>query len=348
MRITKNYTDKPILNVNYNKTNQISFTGLKTPLTKCIFVFDLDGTLAAGTGEEIQKIIEIAKQRTAKLIYATGRSKKEVEKLQQKLAEQQIILPTPEYLVSNNGQFLYENIDGVLVKNTNYETMLKQTTNFDSKKVFETMRNLAHSDEYKFSPQQLQSLEKLSEFNAIKEKDPEFYTSKISYYEWNVSEFMSEYFVAAGVDLAKLKLDIQKALAKNGIKTKFTEKLYPKKIMDVCNESILLQSHKLRRHDNGAMTALFLCPADKADGIQYLRKQLDVPSAEILIAGNDDNDVSMAQLAREGTHFICLNNASDTLKTFSTLLKNTFNNIFMAKNDGAKGILEGMSEIIKG
>ena len=341
---------KPTLSVNKKNSNPIYFLGLKNPTTKCMFVFDLDGTFAHGTKEELSKIVEITRQRVANLVYATGRNKKEVEKLQQKLAEQGITLPTPDYLVCNNGQFLYENIEGVLVKNTQYEAQLKAKTNFDSKKVLDAMTGLAHSDRYKLSPSEFQRLERLDKYPQIRESDPLFYTSKISHYEWNASEFMSEYFVASSVPLGKFKADIQAEVAKAGIKTKFIENHYPKPIMDACSESILLQSHPLRRHDDGSMTALFLCPADKADGVKYLRKQLDISYNEILMAGNDDNDVSMAQLSKKGAYFLCLNNASAKLKRISNSLKKfvstLFITLFIVKNDGAKGILEGMSEVI--
>lgn len=81
------YESKTTLSVNKKNSNSVYFSGLKTPTTKCMFVFDLDGTLAHGTKAELSKIVEIAKQRSANLIYATGRNKTEVEKLQQKLFE---------------------------------------------------------------------------------------------------------------------------------------------------------------------------------------------------------------------------------------------------------------------
>lgn len=348
MKITSIYDNKPISNINYKKTNQVQFSGLKNPVTKCMFVFDLDGTFANGKNEDLQKIIQIAKQRSAKLVYATGRTKQEVEKLQRELAQKGVNLPTPEHLICNNGQFVYENIDGVLVKNPNYEAMLKAKTNFDGKTVLATMKELANSDTYRFSPQQLKDLKKLAEFKAIKKNDPDFYGSKLSYYEWNPSEFMSEYFVGSGVDLAKLKQDIQARLMQAGIKTKFIENQYVKKIMDKCPENILLQSHPLRRDNNGSMLALFICPADKADGVKYLKKHLDIPNNEVLLAGNDDNDISMAELAKEGAYFICVNRASHKLKTVSNSLKDFLNSVFIARHDGAKGILEGISAIVEG
>lgn len=338
---------KPVLNVKYNNINSINFSGLKTPDAKCMFVFDLDGTFAHSTNEEIQKIIQIRKQQNATLIYATGRSKKQFEELQKESESKGIFLPTPEYLISNNGQFLHENIDGFLVENLEYKSILKTKTNFDSKTVFNTMKKLANSDKYKFNPQELSRLEKLENFKDIKASDPDFYESKISYYEWNASEFMSEYFIASDVDIEKLKKDIQSELDDYGIKTKFIENLYSKKTMDDCRDDILLQSNPLRRHNDGAMTAFFLCPADKSDGIEFLKNKLDVPYNEVLMAGNDDNDIPMADLSKKGAYFICLNNSSDKLKEAVNKLKAVFNSIFITKNDGANGILDGMSEIIK-
>lgn len=348
MRVMNTWEHKSVQNINYKKTNQVNFTGLKNPLTKCMFVFDLDGSFAHGAGAELEKITEFVKQRTAQLVYATGRNKNEVEKLQQKLAAKGITLPTPEYLISSNGQFIYKNVGGVLVKDTDYEAQLRLNTNFDSSKVFEAMHKLANSDKYRYSGDQLTTLGLLHNFTSIKERDPEFFASNISHYEWNPSEFMSEYFVSRGVDVESLKSDIQMELAKSGIKTKFIENRYSKPIMDACPESILLQSHPLRRHSDGSMTALFLCPADKADGVKYLRRQQGIPYREMILAGNDDNDVAMAELAMNGAHFICLNNASAKLKQISNSLRTFLDNVFMAKADGAAGIFEGLTGIIKG
>jgi len=334
-----------MINTNYRNNNSPSFAGFKNPITIKKIVLDLDGSYVYGTKEELQNIVEEAQKRSADLIYATGRNKKEVHKLQEKLARQDIILPSPENLISNNGQFIHTNANGVLIPEVEYEEELKRKTNFDSQKVFAVMSGLAKSNKYRFSTAEMQKLKSLEDYSKIKENDPEFHHSKISYYEWNASNFMSEYFVAAGVPLKRLKADIHAALAKFNIKTKFIENQYPKPIMDVCNQNILLQSHPVRRHDDGSMTALFLCPADKADGIEFLRKKSNIPYKEILMAGNDDNDASMALLALKGAYFICLNNASEKLKKISLAIQKNTDRIIMAKHDGAKGILEGISRI---
>lgn len=350
-----------------SQTHQTSFTGLKNPAAKCMFVFDLDGTFAQGTKVEINKLLEIARQRNAVLIYNTGRAKKEVEALQLAKAKEGIILPQPEYLVCNNGQFIYENVDGILVKDEQYEAKLKADTNFDSQKVLLAMKQLANSKKYAFSPYETERIKNLkyadisgndaelrakdqSEncYDEIKSTDPDFYNSKISYYKWNPSVFMSEYFVGEGVSLRTLEDSIEVALRQLGIKTKFIENVFSKKRMDKYDKNILLQSHPLRRHEKGSMTALFLCPADKADGVKYLRTKLEIPNNEILMAGNDDNDVSLARMAEEGATFIYVNGARGSKSSLDRLcdrIKTTCKNIYIAQCSDAKGILEGLSKM---
>jgi len=347
LKINEISVSRPIVGPNFKNTTPVQFSGLKNPATKCMFVFDLDGTLANGSHNDIQKIIELAKKRTAKLIYATGRSKTQLESLQKDLANKSIILPTPDYLVGNNGQYVYENIDGILVQNMQYETELKAKTNFNSKEVFNSMKNLANSEKYKFNPEQLAALKKLDKFEDIKSSDPDFYKSKLSHYEWTPSEFMSEWFVAAGVDMPQLKEDIAEHLAKSYIITKFIETKYSKAAVDHCPESMLLQANPLRTFKDGGITALDLCPATKADGVVFLKdKIINVPFEEIVMAGDGSNDISMAELAKKGANFICLNNSSNGLREIVLKLLDKFKTIHMVAQDGAKGILEGITKII--
>ena len=132
---------------------------------------------------------------------------------------------------------------------------------------------------------------------------------------------------------------VKELLALYGIHVKFRENHYTKPIMDACKKSILLQSNKLRRHSDGSMTALFLCAADKADGIEFIRKNTNVNYQDILMAGNDDNDVPMANLTEKGANFICLNNSSQRLKNYCLILKK---GIFNSCSEGANAILDGI------
>jgi len=268
-------------NISYNtniKSNNIPFTGLKTPDLKSMFVFDLDGTLATATNKQMKTIFDKSKDCNSYIVYATGRTLKKFKKLQNLLFSKGIILPNPDYLVANNGQFLYENIDDLLLENLRYQTQLQQRTKYNRDIVTNLMKNFAQRSKYKYTNSELSTLCNL---DKIKASDPEFYASKISYYEWNPSKNMAEYFLSNDVNTKELRAEIEEELAKRNIKVKFKENHYTKPIMDACNESILLQANNLRRHKDGSMTALFLCAADKSDGIDYIRKNHDINFSEI-------------------------------------------------------------------
>lgn len=355
IRISLN-TNYPIYpqNIKRNsiKSNRISFDGLRTPGTRAMFVFDLDGSFAEGINEEILKVLELQKKANAILAYATGRTRKEFEKLQQELHEKGISLPTPQHLISNNGQFIYENINGELVEDLNWQTQLKAATGFDRDKIYKIVDNIAHRAEFKFNKKGAKRLNALDNFEQVRQSDPHFFDSRISYYEWNASANMIEYFIGAGANLSRFKQEIEKELGKSGMKTKFIEKRYSKKIMDACPTSILLQSNPLRRHFDGSMRTLFLCPADKGDGIEYLIKKVGVDNSEVVMAGNDNNDCSMVRLVKKGLHFICINNPASILRecaetALKLLPESLKNNIFFSIHGGVKGILEGLNKIMQ-
>jgi len=276
---------------NQNISNNIAFTGFSKKETPCMFVFDLDGTFANGSGKDISQVLNLTKDRNATLIYATGRSKESVEKLQAEFAQKGVKFPTPRFLVTNSGAEVYENIDGHLIEDTNYPKIIKARTNFDSAKIGELMKN-------SFG-------EKLT---CVKEDDLTIH------YKVNNE----------GENLKELEEKVVKVLDENKIKSGcLAAKLDPK------------------------TTMLFLAPAGKEDGIEYLRKQQNVSKNEILMAGDEVNDMGMAGYAHKfGAKFICLGNASERLKTLSENFQKDCNSIYMATNEGVKGILEGIKHFI--
>ena len=321
--------------------NSVHFYGLKNKNTKSMFVFDLDGTLATASSEQIKYISQKAKSCNADIVYATGRTYKEFTKLQNEISKRGIDFPNPDYLIANNGQFLYENVNGLVSENHLYQTQLKKKTHYQREVVTNIMHELSQNKKYKYSDNELITLPNLHE---IRESDPTFYNSRISYYEWNPSKNMAEYFLAHDIDTTELKSEITSELRKRKIKLKFRENHYTKPIMDACNDRILLQANNLRQHKDGSMTALFLCAADKSDGIEFIRKNKGIKYSEILIAGNDDNDIPMAELSKKGAKFICLKDASEMLKKYCILIRE---NIFMATTNGANAILEGIKHFTK-
>ncbi|MDD3014422.1 MAG: HAD family hydrolase [Candidatus Gastranaerophilales bacterium] len=322
----------------------ISFNGLHCKESKALFAFDLDGTFAEGNDKQIQSVLKLQDEKNAVLTYATGRTIKEFYKLQTELKKQGIILPTPNHLITNNGQFVYENVDGILLEDKVWENTLQSKTNFSREIIYNTVKKLAHKPEYLLDKEKFDNLD----FNKIKERDKDFWDSKISYYEWNPSKFMVEFFVAPDINIPDLQNEISETLKQKGIENKFIHNRYPKPIMDACNENIRLQTQPIREDTNGTVTALFVCPADKADGVEYLRKKYNLPYDEILLAGNDSNDISLANLTKKGASFICVGNPNSILLEFVRELKKINpDNIIIATKNGVAGILEGINKIIK-
>ena len=119
-----------LLNFN-NIYKQVSFNGINRKKDSCIFVYDLDGTLANGTNEQIYKVLEISKARNAKVTYATGRGLQEFYILQNELLSKGCKLDSPDFLIANNGENIYTNSAGKLLKNYEYSQFLKESTNFN-------------------------------------------------------------------------------------------------------------------------------------------------------------------------------------------------------------------------
>ncbi len=341
MKINLNITTQNQYKKQTRYKENITFKGLSTPAIKSMFVFDLDGALATASQKQFDFILSKAKETNSDIIYATGRTLKEFFHLQDKMFSANKVLPAPDYLIANNGQFLYKNIGGQLLEELDYQKLLINKSNYNREHVTEAMRKISQTDKYRYTPEQLATLKNL---NEVKDSDPVFYNSKITYYEWNPSKNMAEYFLAHDVILKELKKELNQILLKKGIKVKFRENYYTKPIMDACNKSILLQSNSLRRHPDGSMTALFLCAADKADGIDYIRKKRGILNSEIIMAGNDDNDIPMAKFTQNGSKFICL---ADSSKKLIDYCKSMSGNIFLSVENGANGIIEGLKHFLK-
>lgn len=344
-----NYSYKPIPHkapLAKCSSDKVSFSGFRSKDAKALIALDLDGTFAHGTNEDIQKVLKLAKKANATLIYATGRTMSEVEKLRKEMRDKGVDLPMPKFLVANNGQFVYKNVDGKFVEDLNWRAQIKAKTNFDRDIVYKTIHNIAHRSEYKFDEKDWNKFNRLEgkEIALRKEEDSDFWNSKISYYEWNASPHMVEYFVASDVDVQKLKKTIKSELKEQGIKTKFLTKTYSKKIMDACDPNLIRQSLPVRADSNGAMKVLFCCPADKADGVKYVSQKLGISHKEILMAGNDNNDFSMADFSSKGAFFVCVSNAVKALKDYSNNLKSP--TMIFADKEGAAGIAEGIEKVL--
>lgn len=270
------------------RTKNYSFKGLINQASECMFVFDLDGTLADGDEKEISEILDISKKRNAKIIYATGRGLEEFCSLQKELNEKGIALPKPDFLISGNGEAIYYNDCRQLNKDREYSHYLKESTNFDKEHTSKLVESIS---------------------DRLTKQDS--------------STLMLKYQVPDDMDIKKLKENIQSKLSKNNIK--------------------ILCGYSGEKTNN---QTLFIAPFNKSTAIQYLQRKLEIPYDEILMAGNDNNDISMAKLSAFGAKFICLNNAKENLIKACEKLHKDFGNIYFSLSSGAKGIIEGLFDLL--
>lgn len=328
------------------KTN---FQGFRSKDARALLAVDLDGTLAHGTNADIQSVFQKAEEINATVCYVTGRTLPDFRRLQENCQKKGIDLKTPPHLNSSNGQFIFDNVGGELVEDLNWRDVLHKRTNFYKPTIYQTLYNIGHMPKYMHSEEDVQKLkqfkdEKLGGFAERVQDDADFWNSKMTYYEWSPSEHMVEYFVGHDVHVPQLKREIKRALSAQGIKTKFIYHEYDKATMDPCSTSILRKSRPLREAPDGTMRGLFLCPAHKADSVEYLGKRLHIPNDEILTAGNDSNDISLADFSKKGSMFVCVGNSLAILTDHAKRLKS--DTIIFAEEHGAKGIVEGMERAI--
>lgn len=277
-----------VLNFNNNISKRVSFNGIKNSNTPCLFVYDLDGTLANGTNEQIYKVLEISNARNAKVVYATGRGLEEFYMLQNELLSKGCKLDSPDFLIASNGQNIYTNSNGILLKNYEYSQFIREKTNFDKKYISKKISSIN---------------------NDLKEIDS--------------NSMMLKYNVPESINMRELR--------KNILDTLFQEKIN------------VLCGYKGEGTDN---QTLYIAPFNKAMAINYLKKNINIPYNEILMVGNDNNDISMAKLSQKGSKFICLNNSKPNLINVCEKLSQENKNIFFSRSSGAKGIIEGLLKFL--
>ena len=278
--------NRPSFNNSYKQ--QIAFSGIKNINSPCMFIYDLDGTLANGDKEQISEVLNISKSRNAKVIYATGRGLDDFYTLQKELASKGSRLELPDFLIANNGENIYAHSNGHFYKNFEYSQFIKENTNFDKT----------------FIAKKISSIDE--RLNAIES-----------------SSMVLKYNVPEHIDIKETKRKILDSLLKDKIN--------------------ILCGYKGEGTNN---QTLFIAPFNKAMAINYLKKHLNIPYNEILMAGNDNNDISMAKLSQKGSKFICLSNSKPNLIKACQKLSKENKNIFFSLSAGTKGIIEGLLKFL--
>ena len=318
-------------NISSTQNKKINFKGLTNIESPCMFVFDLDGTFAHGTTKDIQKIINLKKQKNATLVYATGRNLDKFSKLQNDLAQKGVKLPLPDYLIARNGLFVYKNVDEKLIEDADWIDLIYK--DFPKDKILNLVKDFAFTEQYAL--------------NSNGKKPTKFEESKLCQFEFWGSDRMLQFVCDNSID-KKTEQTLNKVLKENNINATVLRQEFPKWMWDKLSTPEQLTVVNPRYNGKDYCTQIDILPKDKADAVKFIQtKKLNLPNEEVLIAGNDDNDITMAKLSSEGINFIALANSSERLREICKELQKQQANVYIAQKEGTKGILEGIGKISK-
>jgi len=325
---TNNCTTRSVSN------ETISFKGLKGGLRKCMFALDQDGTMAHATNCDIQEILAHADDKNAVLVYPTGRNLKKFEELRREMSEKSVLIPTPEFLLGNNGLLLFRKVNNRLIEYSDWINRLKST--FDKDKIAKITEDIAFSKPFKMENASVKDF-KEKNTSASKLCKFEFWTAP------NMLQFLCDSTIADDIDKV-----IQEELTKNKLTARIIKQVFPKAEWDRHCNSRQLALVEPRYDKQNNCTQLDIVAAHKGDAIEFLGQKLGIPHSEIYCAGNDLNDISMAELTDKGSHFTCVANSmglfKDWVNNFKTKAINP-KNILIANKEGAAGIVEGINKL---
>ena len=324
--------------INFNKTQLMTFGSLKNHNNDSntekpyLLAFDLNGTFAEGCKEDIAKFNKIKNQHNCKLAYVTGNNKESYAALIESLEKKGLNLPIPDYLVTCNGQFIYENIDGKFALNQKWHAK-QQKTNYNRSQVFDTVQKLVSKE----IPPSIPKIKTKPELQVENYKE----NSQAVQVDYNNSIFNMEFLVSPKIK-DKLARQTISELKKQGINSKVVNDYLPKEIIDKTTDNVkkLLSSIIDKK---GGIYVLNFVAADKADAVNFIKEETKIEKDHIITAGNAFNDTS---LAKSGFWFIMVNNADKSFKKFVTnLINKGLNTIKNVNNNGASGVNEGLDQI---
>ena len=312
--------------VNLRPYNKIYFKGIRTPKSPCLFVLDLGGTFAEGSSKDIESVCKIAKSKNASLIYTTGKDINNFQNLQKQCKLLGFEFPLPDFLIAKNGLFIYKKNNGVLVEDKKWKE--KVSKNFDRKKILEQAREIALSHDFSMNGKKPNNFSdsKLCEFD-LEENDSMIRLICSDSSAITAEKRLNEKFKRAGMNLRIIRQVFHK--------DELEQVLTPEQL-EVCSARYEV--------DKPFCHIIDILSADRCDAVNYLKKILDIPNSEIIIAGNDKKDISLLPLTLFDAMFICPANSTRDLINLCNILMSQ--NIYKSDKIGAKGVLEGIKHFI--
>ena len=176
----------------------------------------------------------------------------------------------------------------------------------------------------------------------------DFLSSKICAFEFWPSSRMTQFVCDNSISDDVLKL-LKNKFKNDGIKARIIQQRFTREECEkLCTpEQLSLISPRYSGRDY--MTQIDVTAANKGDGVEFIQNKLKIPNNEIIMAGDGENDISMAKLSKKGRNFIGVAGLSKFLENYlKTLIQDNNNlkhNIILAKNEGLAGIIEGINKL---
>lgn len=282
---------------------------------KYLLAFDLDGTFLHNDKNAIDSFKSIVRNKDHKLTFVTSRSIDELSQLKEEYAKKGIDLPTPDYFISNDGQYIYkvnETSNGIeMILDKEWDAKVSQFSMDEAKEVVNDL------------------IEKTKKGNRPSIKFIDFKTTNFN--AWYL--FDHEFKDTLSKDLTAMLKD--KSVAGYVIDD-YVEPPYMKKKPN-------FEDFKPFLDKNGGCYAFCISASNKADAVKHLQQKLNIKTDHVITAGDGGNDISLTE---SGFFFIIVNNAKEILKdhvqNLSALLKD---HILKVKEEGLAGINEGLTKI---
>lgn len=335
------------INQNYNRNlypqnlDSVSFQRLLPKNAKIkIAFFDIDETLkhwdnnlSEEDGQRIRnELFDYVKSHKIQTVYSSDRG---LEKIMPLIEDGTLAMP--DWIVGNNGGFIYKNTNGKFEEIKTWSAGLSK--NFNKDKVREIMVKIAHEKGNMFSQKEWANVPA----EIIPEGQAEFRRSKITEYDGNVSPISMRFVMAPGMYEKNIK-KIEQELKNHGIIAGTTLFHYSNPQI-TCGGLERYFSHQValdiehhyipRSYPDGTGDSLLISATDKGMASEYIRKTLGLRHDQVFAAGDGENDFGNAN---KGYYFALISNAVEGLRKMISQTPKT--NVIETTRPGAEGILE--------
>jgi len=247
------------------------------------------------------------------------------------------ILAQPDWIVGNNGGFIYKNNNGKFEEIKSWSDNLLK--NFNKEKIRGILVKIANEKGNKFSQKEWSKIP----LELIPDGQKEFRGSKISEYVGNESPINLRLVLAPKMYEKNIQ-KIEKEFKNNNVKAGFLLFHYPKemgsyeclrKYFDHKKTTDMINHYRPRLYPDSSYDVLLVSASDKGMASEYIRKNLGLKRSEVFAAGDGENDFSNAN---KKYHFALISNAVEGLKKMLNQTQKI--NIIEVTKPGAEGILE--------